>query len=280
MNKNKAHPRRFSPAERTGLGAILVAALLALLDPRLATVPLAAFLLLCAIAPFVPTCSFFLPVISRGRSGRAAVALTFDDGPDPVTTPVLLDMLARYQAHATFFTTGLKAERYPDLIRNILASGHSIGNHSFSHDNCIMFKSNRVWQKEISAAQKVFQRFGVTPLAFRPPVGITNPRLARALSETDLFAVNFSRRAYDRGNRQVRHISRRILKRLRPDDIIMLHDSAPGTQAQFNRWRDEIQRILTGIHARGLQVEPLEKLIGRPVMRRIPVNQSRGPRSG
>lgn len=255
-----------SLAERTGLIACLLSLLLLPLDLRLAVLPLAFFLLLCLIAPFLPGFSFFLPIISRGRTGRPAVALTFDDGPDPVSTPVLLDILAKYQVSATFFVTGQKAERYPDLIHAILARGHTIGNHSYSHDNFIMFKSRKSLIQEIQTAQHVFGKLGITPLAFRPPVGITNPRLAPALHETGLYIVNFSKRAGDRGNRQVGHLSRRVLKHLRGDDIIMLHDINPMKEARFNRWRDEVELVLKGIKARGLEVRPLAELIGRPVM--------------
>lgn len=270
---------RFSAAERTGMGAIALAVPLALLNPHLATVPLAAFLLMCAIAPFMPRFGFFLPVISRGRCGRPSVALTFDDGPDPLTTPALLELLERHGARATFFITGRKAENNPALIRSILDHGHTLGNHSYSHDNCIMLKSSRTLQREILNAQRVFQRFGITPLAFRPPVGITNPRLAKALSGTDLFVVNFSRSAWDWGNRHIRNLSRRILKRLRPGDIVLLHDTPPPRRDQFSHWRNEIQKILTGIHSRGLSIEPLERLIGRPVMRTTTISRSPGPRT-
>ena len=79
-----------SAAEKCGIAAFLLAVLLSLVDVRLTTVPLSMFILLCAGAPFLPRYGFFLSVVSRGTTGRKAVALTFDDGPDPVSTPDLL----------------------------------------------------------------------------------------------------------------------------------------------------------------------------------------------
>jgi peptidoglycan-N-acetylglucosamine deacetylase len=260
--------QRFSPAERSGCIALALAALLALVETSLATVPLTAFVILCLVAPFLPTVSFFLPVISRGRSHRPAVALTFDDGPDPLTTPFLLELLARQRALATFFVTGRKAQRHPDLIRAILDQGHTIGNHSFSHDNLLLLRSCRILKQDITAAQQAYRCFGITPLAFRPPMGITNPRLKNVLLETGLYLVTFSNRGGDFGNRRIGHLSRRILAQLRPSDIILLHDVAPPKPEQFHRWQHEIQCILTGIAARGMQIQPLEHLIEQPVMLR------------
>lgn len=258
--------RRLTLAERSGLAALALALLLLPLDVRLALVPPALFLLLCLAAPLLPGFGFFVPIVSRGRSGRAAVALTFDDGPDEQTTGRLLDLLARHGAPATFFVTGRKAQLHPGLIRAILDRGHTIGNHSYSHDNLIMLKSGDSLTREIQRAQEVFQQLGFRPLAFRPPVGVTNPRLADALAGTGMYVVNFSKRAGDRGNRRVTDLSRRILKGLRPDDIIMLHDVAPRDTAGADVWLSEVERILAGIRARGLTVRPLEELAQRPVM--------------
>jgi peptidoglycan/xylan/chitin deacetylase (PgdA/CDA1 family) len=258
--------RRFSLAEKIGIGAFICALLVWPLDDRLVLLPLGVFLLLCIAAPFFPGFGFFLPIVSKGPSDKAAVALTFDDGPDPQSTPLLLDLLDRYRAAATFFITGQNAERYPDLVRDILARGHAIGNHSYSHDNFVMCKSHRTLVREINAAQQLFRRFGVVPLAFRPPVGITSPRLPRALDETGLFIVNFSRRAGDMGNRRVKHLAERILKRLRWGDIVMLHDIYPKKEDLTACWREQIETVLAGIRQKGLAVVPLTTLIDRPVM--------------
>lgn len=260
---------RFSPAEKAGIGAVVCALLVLPLDVRLCTVPLAVFVLLCVVAPFLSGFGFFLPIVSRGRTGRPAVALTFDDGPDPASTPFLLDLLDRHQAAATFFVNGRTARRHPHLIREIVARGHTVGNHSYSHDNFVMFKSPRTLVREITATQRVLHRCGIAPLVFRPPVGVTSPRLAKALDETGLYVVNFSRRAGDMGNRRVQHLAARILKRLRSGDIIMLHDIPPATGARRKTWRRQVEALLAGIPAKGLTVVPLAELIGRPVMEKV-----------
>jgi len=260
---------RFSAAEKIGFGAFMTAMVLFPLDVRLAVFPLAGFLLLCLIAPFIPRIRFFLPVISRGRRDTKAVALTFDDGPDPVSTPKLLDLLDRHRALATFFVTGKRAVRYPEVIAQIVSRGHTIGNHTYGHDNFIMLKSSRALKKEIMDAQAVLADFGIAPLIFRPPVGVTSPRLSAVLRETGMIAVNFSKRAADRGNRDVTGISKRILNGLGAGDIIMLHDTRPHNAGLTPRWLSEIDRVLSGIREKGLEIMPLSVLIDHPVMTRV-----------
>jgi peptidoglycan-N-acetylglucosamine deacetylase len=254
-----------SPGGRTGCVAFAAAACLAWVDLRLAVIPLGVFMLLCTVAPFIPSSSFFLPVISRGSCGRMAVALTFDDGPDPLTTPELLRLLKQYRATATFFVTGHRVVRYPQLAREIVAQGHSLANHSFHHDMLGAFRSTQKIKHEIEATQRVLEDLGIVALAYRPPMGITSPRLRRIMQTEGLFVVNFSCRAWDGGNRRIGHLSRRILKRVRANDIVLLHDHL-AQPSLFSRWAGEVDLVLKGIPEKGLEILPLADLIGRPVM--------------
>jgi peptidoglycan/xylan/chitin deacetylase (PgdA/CDA1 family) len=255
-----------SIAERVGLVSFLIAIVLLFFDVRLALIPLAGFLLLCTAAPFFPHFGFYLPIISRGTSGKKAVAFTFDDGPDPLSTPEVLRLLLKHQVKATFFVTGKKAAEHPELIKEILLHGHSIGNHSYIHNNLVMFKSCKSIAKEIESAQNVLSDFGVLPLAFRPPVGITGPRLRPALLKSGMYIVNFSCRGFDGGNRWIKGLSKKILKRIRPGDIVVLHDVRPHNPSLFTYWLNEIELIVSGIKDKGLAVLPLAEIIGRPVM--------------
>jgi peptidoglycan/xylan/chitin deacetylase (PgdA/CDA1 family) len=255
-----------SPAERFGIGSLLIAILLLFFDVRLSIIPSAGFILLCAAAPFFPRFGFYLPVISRGVSNKKAVALTFDDGPDPLVTPQVLQLLLKHQVKATFFVTGKKAAEHPELIKEILLHGHSIGNHSYIHDNLLMFRRIKTIANEIESAQNVLSDFGIVPLAFRPPVGITGPRLRPALLNSGMYIVNFSCRAYDGGNRWIKNISKKILKRARPGDIVVLHDVRPHKQSLFTYWLNEMDLIVSGLKEKGLAVLPLAEIIGRPVM--------------
>ena len=232
--------------------------------------PLILFVFLCMIAPFLPRFGFFLPIISRGNSGQKAVSITFDDGPDPFTTEPLLALLKKYGVKATFFVVGKKAVAHPRLVKKILAEDHLLGNHSYSHDNFCMFRRRKILFREISAVQEVLAGFGVRTLAFRPPVGITNPRLWGVLQDLGMINVNFSCRGMDAGNRWLKGLSSRVLKHLRNDHIIALHDVIPKNRGDLSAWLNEIEEVLQGIKARGMIVLPLSELIGRPVMVQAP----------
>jgi peptidoglycan/xylan/chitin deacetylase (PgdA/CDA1 family) len=255
-----------SAGERIGCWAFLLAFLLAFVDIRLTVMILAGFAVMCFGAPFFPGSNFYLPVVSRGSSGRKAVALTFDDGPDPQTTPELLRLLKKHRVTATFFVNGCKAGLYPQLINEILSHGHCVANHSFNHDVFMALRRKQTIMRDIEAVQEVLSQHGIAPSAFRPPAGITSPRFRSVLQTKGMFTVNFSCRARDGGNRWVRHLSQKILRRVRPDDIVLLHDIPPRSASLLFFWVEEIHHILEGIRTKGLVVLPLAELIGKPVM--------------
>ncbi len=256
-----------SPAHFAGLGAFQLFALLLFLDARLAPLPLAAFVIASLSAPFFPRLGYFLPIVSRGDKGRDGVAITFDDGPDPAVTPGLLDLLDRHGVPATFFMIGEKAERHPDVVRAVLARGHEICNHSQRHDPFLMLKSGGVLRREIAGAQAAFARFGVVPVAFRPPVGITNSRLWRVLLENGMFCVNYSCRALDFGNRRFEGLAGRVLGTVKNRDIVALHDVTPRG-GDVSKLLGEFESLLEGLKSRGINVVPLSRLIGKEVMAR------------
>jgi peptidoglycan/xylan/chitin deacetylase (PgdA/CDA1 family) len=266
MTGEELRKQAASPAAITGIVSLAGALLLAVFSPALAVIPLVFFVLFCVVASFFSTRSFFLPVNSRGKTGKAVVALTFDDGPDPQTTLLLLDVLDKYAVKATFFVTGVRTEKYGELISAILERGHNIGNHSDTHDVFLMLRTAKRLAREVEATQFRLRSFGIFPLAFRPPVGITNPKLGPVLRQQGLFCVNFSCRAWDGGNRFVRGMARRVLRKVRSDDIIVLHDVCPSGTATTQEWLEEVTSILSGIKAKGLGVIPLAELLGKSVM--------------
>jgi len=243
-----------------GAAALLLGAFFLLFSPALAVLPLGLFLLLCLVAPFLPCSGFFLPIICRGAEGSQKVILTFDDGPSPESTPILLDLLAKHELQATFFVIGEKAAAHPELIKNILARGHTIGNHSLRHDPLLMLRRAKTLQNDIHTTQEILRKFGIEPLFFRPPAGITTPRLDTVLTREGLIAVNYSCRAFDRGNRNINNLARKILSRLQPGDIIMLHDLPPHQKDLFNDWQQELDQLFQELH-NTYTVVPLEIIL-------------------
>jgi peptidoglycan/xylan/chitin deacetylase (PgdA/CDA1 family)/2-polyprenyl-3-methyl-5-hydroxy-6-metoxy-1,4-benzoquinol methylase len=236
------------------------------IDKNFALIPPALFLAVTFAAPFMPAFSYFLPVVSRGSRSRKEACLTFDDGPDPRATPALLDLLDRHGVRAAFFVTGKKSLALPHVVREIAARGHQVGNHSFSHDPLLMLKSGAVLKREIARAQEVLAGLGILSLAFRPPVGVTSPRLWPVLLDLGMFCMNFSNRPADFGNRRLAGLSLRVLKRIRPGDVIVLHDRDPGGD-KLRVWLEEVENIIVGARERGFEIIPPDRLVGRPLCR-------------
>jgi peptidoglycan-N-acetylglucosamine deacetylase len=238
-------------------------------NPRWAWLPIVSLVILSAVASFWPRLGFYLPVTTRGSRSRPGVALTFDDGPDPVSTPPLLKLLAERSVKATFFLIGQRAEEHPELVRRILAQGHEVGNHSYGHDVFLMLRGSKRLAVQIAKGQNALKDFGVRPLAFRPPVGITNPRLFGALLREGMFCVCFKRRPADFGNRRVRGLAKRVLRRLRAGDILALHDRAPKTGIPVETWLAEVDRVISGTTARGLKPALLSEVLQKPIMESV-----------
>jgi peptidoglycan/xylan/chitin deacetylase (PgdA/CDA1 family) len=262
-------------AEKFGAASLTAAAALSVLSPTVAAVPLAVFVCACAAAPFFPQLGFFLPVVSHGPRNRPSVALTFDDGPDPDTTPALLDLLARHQTRAAFFVIGRRVNDHPDLVRQIVAGGHEVGCHSHCHDIFLGLRSPASVAADLDRAAQALAGVGVRPLTFRPPIGILTPRIGAGLKRTGMLAVTFSRRGWDGGNRRLAGLSNRILSRLTAGDVILLHDTMPKAPRDRRRWLAEVETIIEGIRLQGLSIVSLEDLLGRPIMEYLPET---GPR--
>ena len=254
------------PAVITGIIFLVVSALLFAVNPFFASAIALFYILMCVTASFFPQTNFLLPVISRGRTGKNLVALTFDDGPAEPTTKQVLDLLDKYSVKATFFVSGINALRYPEIIKDIVSRGHSIGNHSLNHNPFLMLTSFNNLYREISDAQEILQKMGINTQAFRPPVGIVNPKLSPILDKLGMFCVTFSCRAFDAGNLHVKDLASKILKKVKADDIILLHDVPPRRREDSTALLPEIERLLTGIIAKGLHIVPLADLINKEVM--------------
>jgi peptidoglycan-N-acetylglucosamine deacetylase len=257
-----------SPAKITGIILLVAAGAVFFINSLLAVAIALFYILLCVVASFFPQSNFFLNVTSRGNTGQNLVALTFDDGPAQPTTRQIMDLLDKYSVKATFFVSGVNALSYPEIIREIIARGHTIGNHSFNHNPLVMLGSYNHLYQEIFRAQEVLRKMGIYTLAFRPPVGIINPKLAPILDKLGMFCVTFSCRAFDAGNRRVKNLGSGILRKVKAGDIILLHDVPPRRKEDSVILLTEIETILEGLIVKNLKIVPLATLIDREVMNR------------
>ena len=156
---------------------------------------------------------------------RGEIALTFDDGPDPASTPALLDLLDRYGAKASFFCIAREAARYPELVREIVRRGHSVENHSNSHPRAFAAYGIRRLQGEIETAQETLAALvGYPPAFFRAPMGLRNPLLDPVLARLGLAYVSWTRRGLDTVDGRAEAVLARLARSLAGGDVLLLHD--------------------------------------------------------
>lgn len=199
--------------------------------------------------------NYFINSINKGKG--KAVALTFDDGPDPDQTPKILEILAEKNVKATFFVIGKKALRHPDLLRQIVDDGHEIANHSFSHSYFIAFFSRRRLTKDLGDCNDaIFDATGKKPAFFRPPFGVTNPRYGNAIQENGMISIGWSLRSFDTQAKSKYALIDKVISTVKKGDIILLHDRMPVTNEALG---DIIEYILS----RKLSIEPLSVVVNK-----------------
>lgn len=217
---------------------------------RVALAALTAYVALVLCGVFFLRLQMFVDVVWRGPSKSRGVALTFDDGPSPEHTPRVLAMLDEAKVKATFFVIGRKALAHPGVVRDIVARGHSVGLHSFAHDRLFSLRSLAYVRDDLRRGVRALEEVtGARPTLFRPPIGHSNPRIAKAASELDLVVVGWSIRALDGLARSsADRVASRVTSRLERGAIVLLHDAAerddhePASLAALPKILDEMRR--------------------------------------
>jgi peptidoglycan/xylan/chitin deacetylase (PgdA/CDA1 family) len=212
------------------LAAVVLAARSVIGSPVPLWIAIAAFLGYAALVTWgvlSPSLEMFAEVVWRGPEGARGVALTFDDGPHPTFTRAVLEALDRAGAKATFFVIGEKGAREPDLLKEIVERGHLLGVHGDRHDRALSFRSERRVRADLARAVEIITRAtGERPRFYRPPVGQTNPRIARAAKDLGLTIVGWSVRGRDGIRADPERVVARVVPRLRDGAIVLLHDAA------------------------------------------------------
>jgi peptidoglycan/xylan/chitin deacetylase (PgdA/CDA1 family) len=204
----------------------------------------------------------FADAIVRGPRDATGVVLTFDDGPDPAHTREVLDVLDKHEAKATFFVIGKKAEAHRDVVEEIVRRGHEVGVHGFAHARLFSLWGDKRVREDLERAMRVLENItGKTPTLFRPPIGHTNPTIARIADRLDLTVVGWSVRARDglAGTRPADVVAR-ISSGLEDGAIVLLHDAAergPRKPAGVTA----LPEILEKIASKNLRVTPLSTWI-------------------
>jgi len=201
---------------------------------------------------------YHMKALCNAVTEEKMVSITFDDGPDPVLTPKLLDSLKTLGIPATFFCIGHKMKENEGLLKRMHSEGHLIGTHSYSHSNWFdLFSPGRMRRELEISAQTVSEATGRKPILFRPPYGVINPMLKRALHGTGFHVIGFSNRAWDTSSRKTDIILSRIMKNLKPGDIILLHDTVPACTEVLKNMAEHLKQ-------NGYRIVSLDQLLNIP----------------
>ncbi|MES2748204.1 MAG: polysaccharide deacetylase family protein [Bacteroidota bacterium] len=182
------------------------------------------------------------------------IALTFDDGPNLIT-PQILTLLKQYNAKATFFCIGKNIEKHPKILKKTFEEGHIIGNHSFSHSHFFDFYRKEKVIAELQQTDVIIEQIiGKKPAFFRPPYGVTNPSIRRALATTNHKVIGWNIRSMDGIIQNKKIIFNRISSRITPGAIVLLHDTSENTVSV-------LEQLLLFLQSNNYQVVSLEELL-------------------
>jgi peptidoglycan/xylan/chitin deacetylase (PgdA/CDA1 family) len=196
----------------------------------------------------------------RGRSDTNAVALTFDDGPSPDTERIL-DVLRAQEASATFFMVGREVESFPGIAQRVLAAGHEVGNHSYSHPSYLFQRAGETHAQIRRAQSVIAETIGITPQMARPPYGVRTPAYFSATHALNLQTVQWDVAGFDWKRITPRQIADNVLRKAQPGSIILLHDGDSAGKNSRKNTVEALPLIIKGLRDRDLQIDPLSQLL-------------------
>ncbi len=212
---------------------------------------------------FHPQLALFGPQHSHGPRTGARIALSFDDGPHPDFTPRIAEALAKAKARATFFCIGELVEKSPDVARALIAAGHELGNHTFSHNTGRHLFSAPALTEDLRRCQTLLATFGAAPRWYRPAVGIRNPPVHAAARAVGVEVVMWSGAARDGAWAFDEARAIKLASAARAGDILVLHDGLRGTPAAVREATvRNLPVLLEELQRRGLTAVTVSELLG------------------
>lgn len=190
------------------------------------------------------------------------LALTYDDGPNDPHTLRLMDVLAKHDVHATFFCIGRYAQQKPQIVRDLIKSGHVVGNHTYTHPNLALQSQTQV-RIQLNTCQDILSDvIGTAPKLFRPPYGGRRPSVLRIAREMGLEPIMWSITCYDWSATSPEQIEGHVKRQLRGGDVILLHD---GGHAQMGVDRAHsvaaTDRLITKYKAKGYEFVTIPEMM-------------------
>ncbi len=198
--------------------------------------------------------NFFVKAHCRGADTDKAVALTFDDGPDATFTPMLLDVLKKHNAKATFFLIGKNIAGSEGLVQRMVDEGHTVGNHSYNHAFWFdLYPAKRVLEELKLTDETIKKVIGKKPLLFRPPYGVTNPPIAKAVKRGRYEVIGWNVRSLDTMAKTEVELAQRVFPKCEKGNIFLFHDTSEKTVKVI----DQLLEKLTKDGLRAVTVDEL-----------------------
>ncbi len=173
---------------------------------------------------------FFVKSVCKAETNQKTLSLSFDDGPDATKTPLILETLKVNQIKASFFVIGKKIKGNEALLKQIREEGHIIANHSFSHSYFYDFYPTKKVIEDLRLNNNTIKEIiGLTPTLFRPPYGVTNPNIARAVKQLELISIGWNVRSLDTVITDTNKLLKRVTDRIKPGSILLFHDTGSNT---------------------------------------------------
>ena len=211
------------------------------------------FLLLAVYASVSISAGVYVKAFCRTKSSSKVIALTFDDGPDSVWTPKVLEVLRRYNVKATFFCIGDEVNKHPQLVKQLQEEGHLIGNHTYYHTSFFPLLSRKKMVAELQRCDRAIKNAtGEQVTLFRPPFGVTNPTIAASVRELGYKVVGWSIRSFDTVKSEREKVLRRILKKAHAGGVILMHDNLENSD-----WL--LEQVIVHLYERGYEIKRLDE---------------------
>jgi len=191
----------------------------------------------------------------HGSRDRRRVALTFDDGPDPLRTPLLLDLLAEQGVRATFFLLGNKVDAHPELAARIAREGHEIGNHTYAHRYLPLVRARDVERELARTDEAIVRATGIVPTLARPPYGGRSPFTVGAFRRQRKRLVLWDVNSFDWKGAPAGEVARRVTDRVRPGSIVLMHEAREHGEVSV----EAVRLIIPALRSCGYELTTVSK---------------------